>query len=213
MVEKRVTGNYEMNLVLTGELTTEPVKVLFSGGYDARQARRILAISVDGFKIVRETGTDTRTWKTHNNIGKPPWNVRVLKKGNFFRFWVNDTTGWIRGPLGEWENTYEPMDNHLSVETPAGISLQSCAVTTLPWLQEITKPAIPCGPKGSFYEEQIIPGAIIEYEGSVLHVCYGGNGRRRRRVFKTDDRRGCESKPQAMEGTSRTSYLLPRYAL
>ena len=101
MIEKRITGNYEMNLVLTGELTTESVKVFFSGD-TALGKRAYLAISAGEFKIVRETETDTRTWKTYDNIGKPPWNVRILKKGNFFRFWVNDTTGWIRGPLGEW---------------------------------------------------------------------------------------------------------------
>ena len=154
MIERRVTGNYEMNLVLTGELTTEPVEVFFSGSTTLGK-RTCLAITTDGFKIVRETGTDTRVWKVYNNIGKPPWNVRILKKGNFFRFWVNDTTGWIRSPLGEWEDIYEPVDNSLSVETPSGIQLQSCTVTTLPWLQEITTPVISRGPKGSFYEKQV----------------------------------------------------------
>ena len=123
MVEKRVTGNYGMNLVLTGKLTTEPVTVFFSGD-TTLGIRTYLEISADRFKIVRETGTDTRTWKTDNNIGKPPWNVRVLKKGNFFRFWVNDTISWIRGRLGEWEDIYEPIENCLNVETPAGINLQ-----------------------------------------------------------------------------------------
>ena len=164
MIEKRITGNYEMNLVLTGEPTTEPIKVFFSGD-TAFGKRAYLAIYADEFKIARETVTDTRIWKTYNNIGKPPWNVKIVKKGNFFRFWVNDTTGWIRGPLGEWEDIYEPTDNRLSVETPSGVQRQSCTVTTLPWLQEITTPVISRGPKGSFYEKQVIPGAIIEYDG------------------------------------------------
>ena len=164
LIEKRVTGNYEMNLMLTGESSTEKVKVFFSGG-TALGKRAYLAISADELKVIRETNTDTQTWKTYDNIGTPPWNVKVLKKGNFFRFWVNNTTGWIRGPLGEWENVYEPMDNGLGVETPVGIRLQSWTVTTLPWLQEITKPAISRGLKGSFYEKQIIPGAIIAYDG------------------------------------------------
>ena len=164
MIQKRVTGNYEMNLVLTGEPGPEAVKIFFAGDTTFGK-RAYLAISIDELKVARETVTDTRTWKTYGNIGKPPWNVRILKKGNFFRFWVNDTTGWIRGPLGEWENIYEPIDNYLSVETSSGVQLQSCTVTTLPWLQDVTKPVISRGPKGSFYEKQIIPGAIIEYEG------------------------------------------------
>jgi len=57
------------------------------------------------------------------------------------------------------------MDNCLGVETTEGIVIQSCTVTMLPWLQQISKPVIPRGPNGSFYEEQIIPGAIIEYHG------------------------------------------------
>ena len=176
MIEKRVTGNYEMNLVLTGDPSTQETKVFFSGD-TAFGKRAYLAISTDGFKVVRATDTDTRTWKTHNYVGKPPWNVKILKKGNFFRFWVNNTTGWIRGPLGEWENIYEPTDNHLSVEKPAGINLQSCTVTTLPWLQEIAKPVISRGPKGSFYEKQIIPGAIIEYNGAYyMYVMAGMTG-------------------------------------
>ena len=84
MIEKRVTGNYEMNLVLTGASGTQESKVFFSGD-TALGKRAYLAISMDEFRIVRENGTDTRTWKTYNNIGKPPWNVRILKKGNFFR--------------------------------------------------------------------------------------------------------------------------------
>ena len=83
MIEKRITGNYEMKLVLTGELTTEPIKVFFSGD-TALGKRAYLAIYADEFKIARETGTDTRVWKTYNNIGKSPWNVKILKKGNFF---------------------------------------------------------------------------------------------------------------------------------
>ena len=176
MKEKRVTGNYEMNLVLTGEASTKESRVFFSGDTVSGK-RAYLAISMDGFKVVRENRTGTRIWKTYNNLGMPPWNVRILKKGNFFRFWVNGVTGWIRGPLGEWENVYEPVDNDLSVETPADINLQSWTVETLPWLQEITEPIISRGPKGSFYEKQVIPGAIIEYDGLYyMYVMAGMSG-------------------------------------
>lgn len=165
-----------MNLVLTGNSGTQESKIFFSGD-TALGKRAYLSISMDAFRIVCETSTDTRTWKTYNNIGKPPWNVRVLKKGNFFRFWVNGTTGWIRGPLGEWEDIYEPFENCIGIETPTGISLQSGTVTTLPWFQDITKPVISRGPKGSFYEKQVIPGAIIEYDGLYyMYVMAGMRG-------------------------------------
>lgn len=212
LIEKRVTGNYEMNLMLTGESGTEKVKVFFSGN-SALGKRAYLAISTDELKVVRETSTDTQTWKTDNNIGKPPWNVRILKKGNFFRFWVNNTTGWIRGPLGEWENVYEPMDNSLGVETPVGISLQSFTVTPLPWFQEITEPVISRGPKGSFYEKQIIPGAIIEYDGLYyMYVMAGmagdeeGSSRRSIGVAVSPDLKQWEVHPESLISYRDTPY-------
>ncbi len=212
LIEKRVTGNYEMNLILTGESGTEKVKVFFSGN-SALSKRAYLAIAADELKVVRETNTDTQTWKTDNNIGKPPWNVRILKKGNFFRFWVNNTTGWIRGPLGEWENVYEPMDNYLGVETPAGISLQSGTVTILPWLQEITKPVMSRGTKGSFYEKQIIPGAIIEYDGLYyMYVMAGmagdeeGSSRRSIGVAVSPDLKQWEVHPEPLISYRDTPY-------
>ena len=67
MVEQRVTGNYEMHLLLTGELTDAPLKVFFSGD-TALGKTAYLAISTNAFKIVRETGIDTRIWKTYNNV-------------------------------------------------------------------------------------------------------------------------------------------------
>ena len=103
IVEKKITGNYEMNLVLNASDTSKEVKVFFAGD-QVLSKRAYLAISADGFKIVRQTGHNTATWKKYSDSGMSSWRVRILKKGNFFRFWVNDTTGWIRGPLGEWEN-------------------------------------------------------------------------------------------------------------
>ena len=84
MIQKRVTGNYEMSLVLTGEPDLEPVKIFFAGDTTFGK-RAYLAISIDELKVARENGTDTRIWKIYNNIGKPPWNVRILKKGQFFQ--------------------------------------------------------------------------------------------------------------------------------
>lgn len=212
LIEKRVTGNYEMNLMLTGELSTEEVKVFFSGD-TALGKRAYLAISADELKIIRETNTDTQTWKTYDNIGTPPWNVKVLKKGNFFRFSINETAGWIRGPLGEWENVYEPMDNALGVETPVDINLQSGTVTTLPWLQEITEPVMSRGPKGSFYEKQIIPGAIIEYDGSYyMYVMAGmageeeGSSRRSIGVAVSSDLKQWEVHPEPLISYRDTPY-------
>jgi predicted GH43/DUF377 family glycosyl hydrolase len=164
MVEKIITGNYEMNLVLAGNSPGRPGRVFFAGNR-ALGTRAYLEISADRIRLVRKTGDDPAIWKEYGAAGPPPWQVRIIKKGNFFRLWVNDTTGWIRGPLGEWENVYEPVDNGVGVDPPAGIAVQSCTVTTLPWLQHITEPVLSRGPKGSFYEEQVIPGALMKWDG------------------------------------------------
>ena len=73
---------------------------------------------------------------------------------------VGSAVRWVNGKIF----TNRPT-TVLALRMPSGIQLQSCTVTTLPWLQKITKPVISRGPKGSFYEKQIIPGAIIEYDG------------------------------------------------
>ena len=162
--EKSIKGNYEMNLVLTGSDGPRSAKVFISGNEELSK-HAFLEISDDSFKIARQTDDGVTVWKEQAGVGKPPWKVKVLKKGNFFRFWVNDATGWIRGPLGEWEKVYEPVENSVGVEATEGLEIQSCTVTTLPWLQQINDALITRGPKGSFYEKQIIPGAILEYEG------------------------------------------------
>ena len=171
-VSQIVTGNYELNLMLTGDLPAQEARVFFAGGKGSHQA--YLAISDHEVRLVRKTGDSTVVWKRHQGAGTLPWKVRILKKGNFFRYWVNNTTGWIRGPLGEWENVYEPAENMVNIKTPEGITIQRFTVAALPWLQQVASPVIACGPKGSFYEKQIIPGAIIEYNGKYYMYCMAG---------------------------------------
>ena len=125
MIEKRVTGNYEMNLVLTGEPTTAPVKIFFAGDTTLGK-RAYLAISADELKVARETGTDTRTWKTYNNIGKTPWNVKILKKGNFLGSGsttrpVGFAVHWVNGKtfMNRWTTASALRHHQVSNSNPA----------------------------------------------------------------------------------------------
>ena len=122
-------------------------------------------ISGDVLSVGRTLSGATSIWKTSKGVGNPPWTIRILKKGSNYRFWVNGATSWIRGPLGEWDGEYEPWKALVGAITPDSGMVQSFAVTTLPWLQQITQPVIPLGPAGSFYEAQAIPGAIIRFGG------------------------------------------------
>lgn len=164
IIKNKIEGNYEMNLEVSGNGLPKYAKVFFSATQDLSN-RAYLEITVNGFNVGREMGGITDTWKEYDGVGSLPWNIRVLKKGNYFRFWVNQAHGSIRGPLGEWEGYYEPWEAYIGVEAPEGVKIKSFTVTTLPWLSQITEPVIPRGPEGSFYEQQAIPGGVIEYQG------------------------------------------------
>jgi hypothetical protein len=158
-----VEGNYELSANIAQKNARGPFRILFSANAE-KTKYAFLQISGNVLTIGREIGGISQDWKTMNTNGSP-WNIRLLKKGNFYRIWVNNSTAWIRGPLGEWEGIYEPLNAWVGVQVPDSAMVQSFQVAPLPWLQQVTKPLISRGPAGSFYESQIIPGAIIEFNG------------------------------------------------
>ena len=172
MLNHRITGNYELNITISGMETSPSAQVVFSCGESSAQA--YISLDENTSMIFREINGERTVLKEFTGPGPMPWHIRILKKGNFFRFRVNESTAWIRGPLGEWEGTYESWDNTIGVAISDGCSVESCTVTPLPWLQQITKPVIGKGPAGSHYEKQIIPGAITEFEGRFYMYCMAG---------------------------------------
>ena len=159
----KIVGNYELNIEVIEGTTSGPITVFFSANRDT-SIFAFIEIFGNTLKVGRELLGKKDIWKTFQGVGSPPWNIRLLKKGNFFRFWVNDATGWMRGPLGEWEGLFEPAQAFVGMEVPEAGMVQSFSVTALPWLQEITQPVIPRGPAGSFYESQVIPGGIVKHQ-------------------------------------------------
>jgi len=163
---RKFVGNYEMNLEVSG--AGHLVKVFFSANEDLSK-RAYLEITSNGFNVVREIADRRWVCKEYPGVGTPPWKIKVLKKGNFFRFWVNQVTGWMHSPLGAWTHptdNFESWEAYAGVEVPDGGEVTSFTVTTLPWLSQITKPVIPAGPEGSFFEQQAIPGGLIRYQGT-----------------------------------------------
>jgi predicted GH43/DUF377 family glycosyl hydrolase len=184
-VERSITGNYELKLE-TGEKVDGPMTVYFSAAAD-RSTMAFLRVSKDHISLGRKIGDSTATWKEYSGPGEAPWKVSLLKKGNFFRFQVNQVTGWIRGPMGEWDLKYDPWTALVGVEAPAELPLKSFNITTLPWLQQLTQPVLPKGPPGSFYEAGPIPGALLEIQGTyymyfVAHMTGDQEGASRRSV-------------------------------
>jgi predicted GH43/DUF377 family glycosyl hydrolase len=163
ILKQRVMGNYELNLDLPSGGKGKVVRVFFSADEGLQQAA-FLEVVDDHFTIGRRRGDSTVVWKEYGGLAGPPWRIRLLKKGNFFRCWVNDIAGWIRGPLGEWERQYDPWESYVALETGQDAVVKSLTVTKLPWLDQITTPVVAKGPAGSFYEEQAIPGALLEYQ-------------------------------------------------
>ena len=192
MITRHVTGNYELEARITGTGPTPAAGIRFTGG--GEQAGVALDIDSHGFRVVRRAGGAYTVLKDYPGGGSLPWEVRVLKKGNFFRFRVNGNTGWIRGPSGEWDGLYDPWENELAVKVTGGCEVKSCTVTTLPWLDQRTEPVIARGPAGSHYEKQIIPGAIVETGSRFYMYCMAGmegdqegSSRRTIAVAESDD--------------------------
>ncbi len=217
MTTRRVTGNYELSARIVGadpaspasapEANTPAVSTPAANGPEARirisgsdgPVNVYLEINGQGFRVVSQAGEDRTILKDYPVGGPPPWNVGVLKKGNFFRFAVNGKAGWVRGPSGEWEGRYDPWENELKLEGIGGCAFESCTVTTLPWLDRQTEPVIALGPAGSHYEKQIIPGAILEFDRRFYMYCMAGmegdqegSSRRTVAVAESDDLRSWE---------------------
>ena len=151
-VRRVISGDYELNAEITGPRAV----VAFSGRQDY-PIDVALEISNGSFELVRREKGNRFVLKKQEGNGAAPWKVRLLKKGNYFRYWVNDVDGWIREPLGMFEtdhptNRAEPMDGYLAVETTPEGKITSCNVTLLPWLQTAGKPVISAGPDGTFKE-------------------------------------------------------------
>ena len=163
IMTRTVDGNYEMNMNITD---VESATMFFSGDEDV-STFAYLKVTSDGYTIGRIMDGTDQVWKTVEGVGNPPWRIRILKKGNFFRFWVNDLTDWIRSPLGNWAavpGPYDPMLSRVGVMVPEEADIQSFTLTELPWLDESIQ-VIGTGPAGSYYEQQVIPGGFVEWNG------------------------------------------------
>ena len=169
----KIIGNYEINLKIESSNSKCSHKVLFSANQDLSKLA-YLEIKENQFIISRKLGKQVSVWKEYSFDGNFPCKIKILRKGNYFRFWVNQSTGAIRGPLGEWENYHEPWESFIGLEVPENTKIEYFNVTSLPWLSEHNKPVIQHGPDGSFYEQQAIPGAILKFNNEYFMYFMAG---------------------------------------
>jgi predicted GH43/DUF377 family glycosyl hydrolase len=151
-----VNGDYEFVAVLKSD-----ADIYFSGnlsfGYRAK-----LVVRHNQMDLQRVKDTITTTLKSRKCKITYPCKVRILRNGNFYRFWIGNHEDWIRGSLGEWEGVYEPKEAELSITLLNG-RYQKFVVRRRQWMTQLANEIIKYGPKGSYYEQQIIPGAILKY--------------------------------------------------
>jgi hypothetical protein len=192
-MRRLIAGNYELVTEITGEGGT----VTFSGREDW-PIEAALEISDNTVHLVRRESGQRMLLKEHIGNGGSPWKVRLIKQGNFFRFWVNDISGWIREPLGAWETDSpthhcEPLPSYLGVKSIAG-TVGSFDVTPLRWLPFPAEPVMRRGPDDTFKEGQVLVGAIVECQGTYYHYftgsrfgCQEGGGAREIGVAHSKD--------------------------
>jgi len=202
VLRRRVEGNYEM----TAEIAGSSAILSFSGREDW-PINAALEFSDRSLTLMRYEKGSRLILKEHDGSGRSPWKVRLLKKGNFFRYWVNDASGWTREPLGVWESDHptrhcEPANGYLGLEVQSGHIL-SCNLTSLPWLESLETPVIRAGPDGTFKEAHVLVGGIIEHEGMYYQYfsgsrfgCQEGGGAREIGVAHSRDLRRWVVEPE-----------------
>ena len=118
MIERFVTGNYELTVSVAtdGPLPGSDVRIYFSSDAD-RENCAFLNIGSGRTYLGRRKDGSEEILRTYADAGHPPWRIRLLKRGAFFRFRINDALhGYIKGPTGQWDLLFEPTEAHLFID-------------------------------------------------------------------------------------------------
>lgn len=173
-----VPGNYR----LTARVYAGSAVVTFSG-QTKWPIEAQLEISEGKIQIVRVAEGERIVLKDGSGPGASPWDIKVLKQGNFFRYQVNSATGWIREPLAAWASNdpvkyCEPSPSNVGISVTTG-EVTSWDVEELTWLPYPASPAMEPGPDGTFRENQLLVGGVVQHAGKYY-------------MYFTGDRFGCE---------------------
>jgi predicted GH43/DUF377 family glycosyl hydrolase len=174
---KQITGNYELNCVLEGDLGQNNIAELcFSGSADLNSGV-FLQISTEGYALIyRNQNGLVDTLRNQSRPVSLPWTIKLLKQGSYFRFWVNAYSDWIQGPSGQSDHHYEPWTSQIGVRIGPGLSVKKASVTELPMLSHLKNiRVISHDPKGmSWKDAQVVPGAILKWRDDTYYLYFMG---------------------------------------
>ena len=131
----------------------------------------ILRISADGVKMAIKSPHGEQILKTDDHV--PQGKVVFLRRGNYARVLYDGREMYLQGGTGEWYGHYMAEKAVLTVDDSEN-NLISCLYTSLDWLIAPDSPAVTAGEDGTYYEQQIIPGSVIEHDGVWYMYCMCG---------------------------------------
>lgn len=152
----------DFDLRMQCRLESDTVRITY---HEQNNYRALFRIDRNSFSLGRMRGGQECIWRTWIISPSADKAIRLLVRGSYTRVFVNGIEGWMRGVLGEWEEVYDPEDGVVEIDAPDGIPISSLTIEELPWLPRMDLPLIGTGPASSFYEQQIIPGAIVRWNG------------------------------------------------
>ena len=88
IIEHKIIGNYEAKIRLVNTHSTFSARIYFSGDRNIDKAG-FLDITQDNFSIGRTIAGKENIWKKYMTDYNGKLDIKILRKGGFFRFWIN----------------------------------------------------------------------------------------------------------------------------
>ena len=152
--------NYELILEWKGDVLGQ-IEIDYAQDFENIN-HAILRISADGVKMAINSPHGDQILKTDDHV--PQGKVIFLRRGNYARVLYDGREMYLQGGTGEWYGHYMAEKAVLTVDDSEN-NLISCLYTSLDWLIAPDSPAVTAGEDGTYYEQQIIPGSVIEHDG------------------------------------------------
>ncbi len=168
-IQRKECLDYELILEWKETLTGE-IRINYAQDSEGTH-HAILQIAPDGVKMLVQTPDGEQVLKHDPHV--PYGKVLFTRRGNYARARYGSREMWLQGGTGEWYGHYMAEEAVLTVED-RNDELTGCIYSSLEWLKAPEAPVVSAGEDGTFYEQQIIGGAVIEHEGIWYMYCMSG---------------------------------------
>ena len=162
-------GSYELILEWKNGITGQ-IEIDYAQDTD-NVSHAVLRISSSGIEMLLRTCGGEQTLRRDTYV--PREKLIFLRRGSYARALYDGRELWMQGGTGEWCDHYTAEKAVLTIDD-TGNDLTSCLYSPLNWLPAPDAPAVSAGKDGTFYEQQIIDGAVLEYEGTWYMYCMCG---------------------------------------